>query len=128
MLLHLKTKLFFACLAIAALSGIAVSSDAAAPVETDADPSIHDTFVYVGTYTTGASAKGIYLFKLQRDGRNAPSDLQLIPLGLVAEIANSSFLVIDKERRRLFAVTESNPVESEPPGLVSAYSIESATG
>jgi 6-phosphogluconolactonase len=128
MLLHLKTKLFFACPAIAALFGIAASSKAAAPAETDANATVYDTFVFVGTYTTGGSSKGIYLFKLQTGGRDTPTALQLIPLGLAADIANSSFLIIDKERQRLFAVTESNPVEGEPPGLVSAYSIEPATG
>jgi 6-phosphogluconolactonase len=128
MSIHFINKIAFVFLAMATLCGVPVRSEDAAPMAPASKVAPDDTLVYVGTYTTGAPAKGIYLFKLHTGIGDAPRDIHLVPLGLAAEIANTSFLIIDKQRRRLFAVTESNPVEGEPPGLVSAYSIEPTGG
>jgi 6-phosphogluconolactonase len=86
-----------------------------------------DTLVYVGTYTGGKS-KGIYLFKLQTEIRGQQKNVTLIPLGLAAELASPSFLAIDAQHRRLFAVTESDQFEGKPSGAVSAYAIDPKTG
>lgn len=83
------------------------------------------TLVYVGTYTGGKS-KGIYLFRLQTDNLEVSQNITLVPLGLVAEISNPSFLELDTKRRLLFAVNEDSQFEGKPGGSVSAFSIDSA--
>ena len=82
-----------------------------------AEANSKETYVYVGTYTGGKS-KGIYLFRLQTQNLEVSQNITLVPLGLVAETENPSFLEIDPKRRLLFAVNEIND------GAVSAFSIQ----
>jgi 6-phosphogluconolactonase len=84
------------------------------------------TFVYVGTYTT--KGKGIYLFRLQTENLEVSQNITLVPLGVVAETPNPSFIELDLKRRLLFAVNEIDRFEGKPTGAVSAFSIDSATG
>src|SRR5258708_11720633 len=84
------------------------------------------TLVYVGTYTD-AKSKGIYLFRFQPPGE-VSIDSTPVPIGLVAETPNPSFLELDVKRRLLFAVNETGEFQGKPTGGVSAFSIDSATG
>jgi 6-phosphogluconolactonase len=71
--------------------------------------------VYVGTYTRNAS-KGIYAYRFQ------PSTGKTVPIGLVAEAVNPSFLVVHPNRHFLYAANEVSD------GYVSAFSIDPKTG
>lgn len=73
-----------------------------------------DYLVYVGTYT-GEKSKGIYAFRMSKEGK-------LAPLGLVAETPSPSFLAIHPKRDFLYAANEKND------GSVSAFAIDRATG
>jgi hypothetical protein len=57
----------------------------------------HSYFVYVGTYT-GPTSKGIYAFRFD------PSNAQMTPIGVAAEVQNPSFVVTDPSHRYLYAV------------------------
>src|SRR5205823_6669086 len=52
------------------------------------------TLAYVGTYT-GTKSKGIYLFKLKTENNEVFQNVTMVPLGLVAEIPNPTFLELD---------------------------------
>jgi 6-phosphogluconolactonase len=85
------------------------------------------TLVYVGTYTGARStsqSKGIYLFRLQTENLEVSQNITLVPLGLVAEMPNPSYLELDPRRRLLFAVSEIEQFEGKPTGAVSAFSID----
>jgi 6-phosphogluconolactonase len=83
-------------------------------------PAAHSYFVYVGTYT-GPNSKGIYAFRFD------PSNAQMTPMGVAAEVQNPSFVVTDPSHRYLYAVTEIGNSGSEH-GLISSYSIDPVTG
>jgi 6-phosphogluconolactonase len=91
------------------------------------DDASKSTLVYVGTYT-GEKAKGIYLFKLQTENLEVSQNITLVPLGLAAQTPNPSFLELDRKRRLLFCVNETDQFEGKPTGAVSAFSIDPATG
>ncbi len=78
-------------------------------------------FVYIGTYTRGAS-QGIYGWRL-----DAASG-KLTPLGLVAETVNPSFLAIHPNNRFVYAVSEIAGSGGEKGGAVSAFAIDRQTG
>jgi 6-phosphogluconolactonase len=92
------------------------------PSRTAATP----TYVYVGTYTK--TGKGIYLFRLQTENLEVPQNLTLVPLGVVAETPNPSWVELEPKRRLLFAANEVDRFEGQPTGSVSAFSIDAATG
>lgn len=73
-----------------------------------------DYLVYVGTYT-GQKSKGIYAFRMSKDGK-------LAPLGLVAETPSPSFLAIHPKEKYLYAANEKND------GTVSAFAIDATSG
>jgi 6-phosphogluconolactonase len=74
---------------------------------------------YVGTYTAGAS-KGIYGLRLGAGGK-------LESLGVLAEVANPSFVATDRSYRFLYALTEKS-APKDPSGFLSSYAIDPATG
>src|SRR5882757_6814846 len=78
-----------------------------------------DHIAYVGTYTAGAS-KGIYGLRVSPGGK-------LAPLGVLAEVANPSFLATDKRHRFLYALSEKN-APKDPSGFLSSYAIDPASG
>jgi 6-phosphogluconolactonase len=80
----------------------------------------NDYWMYVGTYTKGAS-KGIYAFRFQ------PSTGQAVPAGLAAEAINPSFLVVHPNGRFLYAANEVSNYDGKN-GYVSAFSIDFKTG
>jgi 6-phosphogluconolactonase len=77
--------------------------------------------VYVGTYTNGKS-KGIYAYRMDL------ATAELVPLGLVAETRNPTFLAIDDKHHFLFAVNEISRFEGKEAGAVSSFSIDRETG
>ena len=77
------------------------------------------TLVYVGTYT-GAKSKGIHAFRMD------PKTGALAPLGLAAETANPTFLVVHPNRKFLYAINEVGG--GAKAGSVTAFSIDAASG
>jgi len=78
-------------------------------------------FVYVGTYT-GASSRGIYLFRLD------VATGALRPLGVAAVVANPAFLAVHPNHRFLYAVSEVTSLEEFQGGAVSAFALNPQTG
>jgi 6-phosphogluconolactonase len=76
--------------------------------------------LYVGTYTSGKS-EGIYIYRMDH------LTGQLKPFDSIKSV-NPSFLVVDANKRYLYAVNEVAEFERKPGGAVSAYSIELRTG
>src|SRR5262245_43034638 len=81
------------------------------------------TVVYVGT-STGARAKGIYVFRFQPEGDVVRQNVTLVPLGLGVETPSPSYFELDLERKVLFTVNEIDQFEGKPSGAVSALSID----
>ncbi|HEV8543438.1 MAG TPA: beta-propeller fold lactonase family protein, partial [Verrucomicrobiae bacterium] len=78
------------------------------------------TIVFIGTYTSGGSSKGIYSYEL---------DLQngaLRQIGVAAESPNPSFLAIHPNKRFLYAVNELEGAKEN--GLITGFTIDAKTG
>jgi 6-phosphogluconolactonase len=78
--------------------------------------------LYVGTYTDGDRADGIYLVRM--DSRSG--ELRLV--GSVNAGANPSFLAIHPNGRVLYAVNEVTEYKGKTSGAVSAFAIAGDTG
>ena len=78
--------------------------------------------VYVGTYTTGAKSKGIYVSRLDTEAG------KLSPAELAAESSSPSFLAVHPTERFLYAVNETNTFGGRATGAVSAFAIDRTTG
>ena len=87
-----------------------------------AQKKVEKLMVYVGTYTQGGKSKGIYLLDMD------PESGKLTPKGVVAEVANPSFLAIHPNRRYLYAVGEISDFAGKKSGAVNAFSIDAGTG
>jgi 6-phosphogluconolactonase len=88
----------------------------------DATPAPSSKYLlFVGTYTDKES-KGIYAYRFD------PVSSQLLPLGLVAETTNPSFLITDRNARFLYAVNELQKYEGEASGGVSSFAIDRDSG
>jgi 6-phosphogluconolactonase (cycloisomerase 2 family) len=77
-------------------------------------------YAYVGTYTP--NGLGIHRFQVDRDTG------KLEALEPLRGIENPSSLIIDRQQRFLFAVSEVKNYNGTSNGSVSAYAIESGTG
>jgi 6-phosphogluconolactonase len=77
--------------------------------------------IYVGTYTTGDS-KGIYLCEMDMETG------MLTCLDHTSGAVNPSFLELDPQGRRLYAVSEIGDWNGEETGGVYAYAIDPGTG
>jgi 6-phosphogluconolactonase len=77
--------------------------------------------LYVGTYTKKQS-KGIYAYRFDTASH------ELSSVGLAAETANPSFLVVDPRSRFLYAVNEIADYKGQSSGGVSAFAIDRKTG
>lgn len=77
--------------------------------------------VYVGTYTSKQTSKGIYAFDL-----DAASG-QLKEIGLAAEAVDPSFLAVHPNGRFLYAVNETSEFAGQKSGAVSAFAIDRST-
>ena len=78
--------------------------------------------VYVGTYTTKRSSKGIYVYRFDA----AAGRLQ--DLGLAAQAVDPSFLAVHPNGRYLYAVNEVGEFGGQKSGALSAFAIERSTG
>jgi len=80
-----------------------------------------EMLVYIGTYT-GQNSKGIYAFRFnQVTGA-------LTSIGLVAETPSPSWLVTSPSGQFLYAANETDDVDADKSGGVSAFRIDRATG
>lgn len=82
-----------------------------------------EMLVYIGTYTSGKSkSEGIYIYKLNL----ASGELKLYQT--VKNVVEPSFLTVDKNRKFLYAVNETEEYEGAKSGAVSAFAINQQTG
>jgi 6-phosphogluconolactonase len=77
------------------------------------------TYLFVGTYTDGIPANGIYVYKMN----TKTGELKQVSTG--ENITNPSFLTISPNGQYLYACTDTKMVV---PGSVSAFEIDSVTG
>ena len=77
---------------------------------------------YVGTYTAKTNSQGIYAYRFD------PEKGQLTAIGMAAETADPSFLVVHPNGKYLYAVNEISTFNGGPGGAVSAFSIAAKTG
>lgn len=83
---------------------------------------------YVGTYTVQQSrgvpgkSQGIYAYRFQ------PATGKSVPIGLVAETINPSWVTIHPNHRFLYAANEIENYEGQGAGSISAFSIDAKTG
>jgi 6-phosphogluconolactonase len=78
--------------------------------------------VYVGTYTTKQSSKGIYVYRF-----DATSG-QLTSVGLAAESTDPSFLAVHPSGKYLYAVNEVDEFGGQKSGAVTAFQIDHKSG
>jgi 6-phosphogluconolactonase len=88
-----------------------------ASAETKQKSSAKQYVAFVGTYTTKTNSKGIYAYRYDA------ATGKLTPLGLAAETADPSFLVIHPNGRYLYAVNEAGK-----SSMVSAFALEKVSG
>src|SRR5436305_15205424 len=77
--------------------------------------------VYIGTYTTKQSSKGIYAYRFDS------STGQLTSLGLAAESADPSFVAVHPNGKYLCAVNEDDEFAGQQSGAVTAFPIDRNT-
>ena len=80
-----------------------------------------DYVLFVGTYTAKDS-KGIYAYRFSAASKKP------MPLGLVAQTSNPSFLATDPTGRFMYAVNELEKYEGEASGSLSAFAIDKKSG
>jgi 6-phosphogluconolactonase len=78
--------------------------------------------VYVGTYTTKQTSKGIYAYNF-----NATTG-QLSSIGLAAESTDPSFVAVHPNGKFLYAVNEVGDFNGMKSGAVSAFAIDPKSG
>jgi 6-phosphogluconolactonase len=113
----------FALGAISLLSGSACAQPSSGDTPRSAAASDY-YFAYVGTYT-GPKSKGIYGYRF--DAKTG----QFISLGVMAEVANPSFVATDPNNRFLYASTERGDGPTSPAmqqGFLSSFAIDPGTG
>lgn len=81
-----------------------------------------EMLLYIGTYTSSGKSQGIYVHRF-----DAASG-KLTPLHTVKDVAEPSYLTIDKDRKYLYAVNELLEYEGKKAGAVSAFAIDRKTG
>lgn len=104
---------------VATLGAALISSEAHAllPLKTDA----RTLLMYVGTYTSGKS-EGIYLYRLNL------TDGSLKRVGVTGGVQNPSYLTLDRARRFLYSVEETEEFEGAKSGAVSAFAVNQRDG
>jgi 6-phosphogluconolactonase len=78
--------------------------------------------VYVGTYTSKTTSKGIYAYRFD------PEKGQLASIGVAAETTDPSFLAVHPNGKYLYAVNEVGNFNGGTGGAVSAFAIDAKTG
>ena len=105
---------------VASLGAVAASRDASALSVNTLAPT-REMLVYVGTYTSGKS-EGIYLYRLNL------SDGSLRRVGVTGGVNNPSYLTLDRARRFLYSVEETEEFEGAKSGAVSAFALNQRDG
>ena len=80
-----------------------------------------EMLLYVGTYTQKGS-EGIYVYNFDAETG------KLSRLHTVKNVVEPSYLTIDKARKYLYAVNETEEYEGKKSGAVSAFAIDQKTG
>ncbi len=80
-----------------------------------------EMLLYVGTYTQKGS-EGIYVYKFNQETGI------LSRLHTVKNVVEPSYLTIEKDRKFLYAVNETEEYEGKKSGAVSAFAIDRKTG
>lgn len=111
---------FMKAAGIATLGAALASSDAHALPSNTAAPT-RELLVYVGTYTSGKS-EGIYLYRFSL------ADGSLRRVGVTGGVNNPSYLTLDRARRFLYSVEETEEFEGEKSGAVSAFKVDPKDG
>lgn len=87
------------------------------------DEKMKEMLVYIGTYTSGKSkSDGIYTYKLNLESG------ALTPYKVTPNVVEPSYLTIDKDRKYLYAVNETEEYEGKKSGAVSAFAINQTSG
>jgi 6-phosphogluconolactonase len=115
--MKLNRRCFVNLLLIAA-PALFVSATAAPQKRTPNKPYL----VYVGTYTSKSSSKGIYVYSFD------PGTGKLTSLGVAAESEDPSFLALHPSGKYLYAVNEIDHFGAQKSGAASAFSIDRQTG
>ena len=91
--------------------------------QTSSDKNSKEMLVYIGTYTSGKSkSEGIYIYKLNLDSG------ALKPFAITKNVVEPSYLKVEKDRKYLYAVNETETYEGKKSGAVSAFAINQKTG
>lgn len=112
------TRRVFAILCLAGLAALQVSRAS----EVRAAASKEQYLVYVGTYTTKQSSKGIYAYRFDA------STGKLTSVGLAAESTDPSFVAVHPNGKYLYAVNEIGDFNGAKSGAVSAFAIDKKSG
>ncbi len=87
------------------------------------DKNSKEMLVYIGTYTSGKSrSEGIYIYKLNLESG------ELKPYKIVKNVVEPSYLAIDKSKKYLYAVNETETYEGKKSGAISAFQIDRKSG
>ena len=111
---HVGRREFLKTSAVAAL-GVFVSHGTALPPQ-----KARELTLYVGTFTS-SNSEGIYIYRMDQ----ATGELRQIK---AVKSVNPSFLVLDRNKRYLYAVNEVPEFGGKPGGAVSAFAIDSPNG
>jgi 6-phosphogluconolactonase len=117
-----RTRRDFMKAAGIATLGAAVTSRDALSLPVNILARARELLVYVGTYTSGTKSEGIYLYRL------GLSDGSLTRVGVTGGVNNPSYLTLDRARRRLYAVEETEEFEGAKSGAVSAFTVDRTDG
>src|ERR1700749_483108 len=105
----------------AATLGAVVASGEARALTSNTHVRARELIMYVGTYTSGESV-GIYLYRFNL------AEGSLMRNGVATGVNNPSYLTLDRARRLLYAVEETDEFEGEKSGAVSAFVLDGREG
>ncbi len=106
-------------ISIGAAGALALTSNLGA---SDVSAKSKEMLLYIGTYTQNTKSEGVYVYKFNEETG------ALSKLFTVKNVAEPSYLTIDKDRKYLFAVNELLEYEGAKAGAVSAFAIDQKTG
>ncbi|HVF42955.1 MAG TPA: beta-propeller fold lactonase family protein, partial [Pyrinomonadaceae bacterium] len=112
-----STRRDFMKAATAATLGAALAPGEARGLPVNTARPARELLMYVGTYTSGES-EGIYLYRLSL------ADGSLRRAGVTRGVSNPSYLTLDRARRFLYSVEETEEFEGEKSGAVSAFKVD----
>ena len=114
MVMRFRSSLKLVCTALTVLLLVSITANAGSALS-------KQFLVYFGTYT-GAESQGIYVSRLDTMSGELSSPV------LAAKVVNPSFVAISPDHRFLFAVNETEQLNGQATGAVSAFKLDAATG